>query len=174
MYGKGITDDSRFIERALSTIREFMEDDGQADIYQRFINPGVTDRQVIIYTRVIVAVLGVLGYAAGNFFPTILAMALWAYTMYGAGITPALLGALLWRRATRQGGVASILVGMLTTLVWEIVGLARGVDGTPAYLLGLETAYPALALSIGTLIVVSLATPAQSDDKIAALYAGTP
>ena len=30
MYGKGITDDSRFIERALSTIREFMEDDGQA------------------------------------------------------------------------------------------------------------------------------------------------
>ena len=140
------------------------------DVYQRFINPGATDRQVIIYTRVLVAVLGVFGYMAGKFFPTILAMALWAYTMYGAGITPALLGALLWRRATRQGGVASILVGMLTTLVWEIVGLARGVDGTPAYLLGLETAYPALALSIGTLIFVSLATPAQSDAEVAALY----
>ena len=27
MYGKGITDDSRFVEHALSTIREFMEDD---------------------------------------------------------------------------------------------------------------------------------------------------
>ena len=39
MYGKGITDDSRFIERALSTIREFMEDDGQAFAYQRFIAP---------------------------------------------------------------------------------------------------------------------------------------
>jgi hypothetical protein len=39
MYGKGITDDSRFIERALSTIREFMEDDGQAFVYQRFIAP---------------------------------------------------------------------------------------------------------------------------------------
>lgn len=37
MFGKGITDDSRFIERALSTIREFMEDDGQAFIYQKFI-----------------------------------------------------------------------------------------------------------------------------------------
>jgi len=39
MYGKGITDDSRFIERALSTIREFMEDDGQAFVDQRFIAP---------------------------------------------------------------------------------------------------------------------------------------
>ncbi len=47
-----------------------------------------------------------------------------------------------------------------------------GVDGTPAYLLGLETAYPALALSIGTLIVVSLATPAQGDEEFAALYSG--
>lgn len=39
MYGKGITDDSRFIERALSTIREFMENDGQAFVYQKFIAP---------------------------------------------------------------------------------------------------------------------------------------
>ena len=39
MYGKGITDESRFIERALSTIREFMEDDGQAFVYQKFIAP---------------------------------------------------------------------------------------------------------------------------------------
>ncbi len=36
MYGAGITDDSRFIERVLSTIREFMENDGQAFAYQRF------------------------------------------------------------------------------------------------------------------------------------------
>lgn len=39
MYGKGITDDSRFIERALSTIREFMEDDGQQFVYRKFIAP---------------------------------------------------------------------------------------------------------------------------------------
>ena len=39
MYGKGITDDSRFIERALSTIREFTADDGQQFIYRKFIAP---------------------------------------------------------------------------------------------------------------------------------------
>jgi hypothetical protein len=39
MYGKGITDDVRFVERALSNLREFMEDDGQEFVYQRFIAP---------------------------------------------------------------------------------------------------------------------------------------
>lgn len=39
MYAKGITNDSHFIERALSNIREFMEDDGQGFIFQRFIAP---------------------------------------------------------------------------------------------------------------------------------------
>jgi hypothetical protein len=39
MYGKGITTDSHFIERALAGIREFMEADGQAFAYRQFIVP---------------------------------------------------------------------------------------------------------------------------------------
>lgn len=39
MVGKGITEESTFIQRALSLIREFMEDDGKAFVYQRFIAP---------------------------------------------------------------------------------------------------------------------------------------
>ena len=137
------------------------------DVYQRFINPAATDRQVVLYTRLVVVAVGALGYIAGSFFPTILAMALWAYTMYGAGITPALLGALIWKRATRAGGVASILVGMVTTLGWEIAGLARAAaDGTAAYPFGWQTAYPALALSIATLVVVSLATPPPTQSEV--------
>ena len=38
-FGKGITNDSRFIERALSSIREFMQDDGYEAEYLRFIAP---------------------------------------------------------------------------------------------------------------------------------------
>lgn len=129
------------------------------DVYQRFVNPAATDRQVLLYTRILVVGLGIVGFVAGNFFPTILAMALWAYTMYGAGITPALLAAFVWPRATRAGGVASIAVGMLTTLVWEITALARGTGGSAVYLFGVETVYPALVFSIGALVVVSLMTP---------------
>jgi len=39
MYGKGITNDNQFIIRALSALREFMEDDGQPFVYQRLIAP---------------------------------------------------------------------------------------------------------------------------------------
>jgi hypothetical protein len=39
LYGKGITNDCVFIERMLSALREFMEDDGQAFIYQKFVAP---------------------------------------------------------------------------------------------------------------------------------------
>jgi hypothetical protein len=39
MYARGITNDSRFIDRALSSIREFMEGDGQAFAYRRLIVP---------------------------------------------------------------------------------------------------------------------------------------
>ena len=39
LYGKGITNDSHFIERALSSIRELMADDGQEVVYRRFIAP---------------------------------------------------------------------------------------------------------------------------------------
>ena len=39
LYGKGITNDSVFIERVLSSLREFMEDDGQSFIYQKFVAP---------------------------------------------------------------------------------------------------------------------------------------
>jgi hypothetical protein len=39
LYGKGITNDYPFIQRVLSSLREFMEDDGQSFIYQKFIVP---------------------------------------------------------------------------------------------------------------------------------------
>ena len=39
IYAKGITSDSRFIDRALSGIREFMEADGQMFVYQQLIAP---------------------------------------------------------------------------------------------------------------------------------------
>ena len=42
MYGKGSTNDSHFIQRALGSIREFMEADGQEFAYHRFIAPACT------------------------------------------------------------------------------------------------------------------------------------
>jgi hypothetical protein len=39
LYGKGITSDCVFIERVLSSLHEFMEDDGQSFSYRKFVAP---------------------------------------------------------------------------------------------------------------------------------------
>jgi SSS family solute:Na+ symporter/sodium/proline symporter len=126
------------------------------DVYRRFVKPSLGDAEILMYTRLGVVSLGVIAYVIGNFFPTILAMALWAYTMYGAGVTPALLAALVWKRVTPDAGVASIAAGMITTTAWEIAGLRTG-----SYPLGLQTVYPALLFSIGALVTVSVFRPSQ-------------
>lgn len=131
------------------------------DVYQRFVNPAASDKQVLLFTRTLVLLLGVLGFVALQFFTTILQMALWAYTMYGAAITPALLAAFLWPRVTRAGGVASIAVGMVVTLGWEIAARLRG----DQYFASLPTVYPAFALSVAALVVVSLMTTPTEEEQ---------
>jgi SSS family solute:Na+ symporter/sodium/proline symporter len=132
------------------------------DVYQKSINPQATDRQILLFTRLLVVALGLLGFVALQFFSTILAMALWAYTMYGAAITPALLAIFLWPRVTRAGGVASITAGMVTTLGWEMY--ARQAGGYPYEL---ATVYPALTLSVLALVAVSLLTPPPTKEELA-------
>ena len=127
------------------------------DVYQRFVNPAASERRIVLLTRLAIAILAAVGLAAGSIFPGILAMALWAYTMYGAGITPALLAALVWPRVTTKAGGYSIAAGMTVTVLWELAAVARGGAAAPVYPLGLQTIYPALGASVITLVSVTFA-----------------
>jgi len=130
------------------------------DIYQRFINPDLPDKKMILFSRLTVIVLGLIAYSLISFFPTILKAAYAAYTIYGAGITPALLAVFFWKRTTAAGGVLSILGGMTTTVVWEIINKAQG-----QLTLGMPAVYPALIVSMTLLIGVSLMGSKPSPDK---------
>lgn len=143
------------------------------DLYQRFINPSASDRQIVRLQRILIVVLGLLAYILASFFKSILDMAFTAYTFVGAGVTPALLAAFLWRRATPVAGAASVGAGMIVTLLITIANIAM--EGTTAsvrlfgiHLLPMETDYiiiPAAIASILTLIVVSLLTPPPAEAK---------
>jgi SSS family solute:Na+ symporter len=131
------------------------------DIYQRFVNPEVSQKAIVTFQRLAIVVLGIVAYVVATFFKSILDMAFTAYSMVGAGITPALLAAFLWKRVTVQGGVASILAGLIVPLVITIANFAL-----PEPLL--ETDYmilPAAALSITSLVVVSLMTAPSEEAK---------
>ncbi|HUU52721.1 MAG TPA: sodium:solute symporter family protein [Candidatus Heimdallarchaeota archaeon] len=130
------------------------------DIYQRFINPDLPDKKMILLSRTVVIMLGIISFSLISFFPRILDAAYAAYTVYGAGITPALMAVFFWKRATVSGGVLSILGGLSVTIIWEVL---TKIQGHPP--LSVPAVYPALLCSLVLLFGVSLLTPKPAEDK---------
>ncbi|MBD3290384.1 sodium:solute symporter family protein [candidate division KSB1 bacterium] len=130
------------------------------DIYQRFINPELPDKKIVLYSRLSVIVLGIFAYSLIQFFPRILDAAYAAYTIYGAGITPALMATFFWKRATATAGAYSIFTGMIITIIWEIIRKIQG-----EFLFGIPAVYPALVCSILVLITISYAQPKPDPEK---------
>lgn len=140
------------------------------DIYQRFINPEAKMKYLVTFQRIMILLLGILAYLMLTQFTTILAMALTAYTMVGAGLTPALLATFLWKRVTVAGGVASIATGMGVTLLITILNMVL-VNYTGSQLLNEQyIILPAIFSSILVLIIVSLLTPPDPPSKWEPFY----
>jgi SSS family solute:Na+ symporter/sodium/proline symporter len=141
------------------------------DIYERFINPNATDTQKLNVQRASIVLFGALGILMLTQFQSVLAMALYAYSVIGASLTPALLAAFLWKRVTAQGGVAC-LAGGLFTIVGLVVLSRLNVDFTMT-LGGSEFDFassdyiviPGVLVSITLLVVVSLLTPKSPEEK---------
>lgn len=136
------------------------------DIYQRFVNPKASEKRIIFFQRWMVLVLGVIAWLLLTQFRTILDMAFMAYTMVGAGLTPALLAAFLWKRVTTTGGVASIATGMGVTIFITVINSLGEEPWIPFDYIVL----PAAGLSILVLIVVSLLTPPDPKEKWGKFY----
>jgi SSS family solute:Na+ symporter/sodium/proline symporter len=130
------------------------------DIYQRFINPNVSQKRLVTFQRILIPVLAAFAFIVSSFFETILDMALYAYTMVGAAVTPALLAAFLWKRVTVTGGVASVIAGMITTAILGALNTIGLISLEYDYII-----YPAGGTSILTLIVVSLMTSPSPEQK---------
>jgi Na+/proline symporter len=76
-------------------------------------------------------------------------------------LTPSLLAAFLWKRATKEGAIASIISGASVTIVWTYA-LPRWDSFDTLHPFLQELTYPAAGLSIAALIIISLLTPAPS------------
>jgi len=129
------------------------------DVYKRFIVRDADETHVVLIGRVVVVVYGlialVLAFQSQRFFD----VALFAYTIYGASITPALLAAFFWPRATKTGALCGMATGMSVALLWKWQqgkgGLIEAVFGETFR--AVDAVLPALFLSVVVLVVVSLA-----------------
>src|SRR5260370_37324487 len=85
------------------------------DVYKRFINPDASERRTLIVSRAMVIVLRVFALAQGAYFESILKAALYAYTVYGAAVTPAIMAGVVLKSDAGAGGVAAVHLGALFT-----------------------------------------------------------
>ena len=133
------------------------------DIIEKYFIKGASNKTKLIIQRTSIVILGFIAYLIMTQFEEILAMAFISYTMIGASIAPALLATFFWKRVTKQGGIASILAGMLTVVsietlnrVYEGSSLDTGIMEFPFD--SRMIAIPALIASVAALIIVSLLT----------------
>ncbi len=134
------------------------------DIYYRMIDPKASTQRRLVVARMLLIIVAVFAaLVAGTRPEHILAMVAWAFSLAAAGLFPALVMGVWWKRTTQQGAVAGMVAGFGITLAYLV-----GTEflGMPQWL-GVENiAAGAFGIPLGFLVtfVVSLLTPAPSRD----------
>ena len=94
------------------------------DLYHTMLRKDASENELVwvnrISTFVIAAIAMVLALNPDSFILDIVA---YAWAGFGAAFGPAILASLFWRRATRNGVLAGIVVGGLTVLIWKQLAL---------------------------------------------------
>ena len=141
------------------------------DIYQRFLKKDADPKKMVALQKVLIVVIGVLAFLLATQLKSVLQMSLFAYTIYGVAITPALIAALTWKRATKAGGLASIISGSVVCIFFfvmsKVLPAAQVPEGDPW---GIPLIYPALIASLGSLVIVSLLTPKPKEEQLARFF----
>lgn len=123
------------------------------DVYNGIINHDASDTEILLANRIAVIGIGVLAgiwafTTPGSVHTTIL----FAWAGLGAGLGPALLTSVYWKRTTGPGVVAGMVVGLLTTILWNQL------SGGPFMLFDIYELLPSFILALLSVIVVSLLT----------------
>jgi len=145
------------------------------DIIEKYFIKDASNKLKLVIQRSSIIILGFIAYLIMTQFEEILAMAFISYTMIGASLAPPLLATFFWKRVTKEGGVASILAGMSTVVIIEV--LNRVYENSPLDLGIIQfpfdaqmIAIPALISSVCALVIVSLLTKPTSKEIVAPFF----
>lgn len=127
------------------------------DVYYPLLRPGATDRELLWVSRVSVLLIAGLALILGlDPDSAVFSIVAYAWAGFGAAFGPALLMSLFWKRTTRNGVLAGILVGGLTVILWKYLGL-----------FGIYEIIPGFILSLCAIWIVSRLTPVPDDEVLA-------
>ena len=127
-----------------------------------------TDKQIILIARVFIVVIVALTYALAMLAKdaNVFDLAIWCFSGFSA-LFPVVFGALYWKRATKQGAVASILAAVVT---WMYYFHLSGYGGEYFVGPGIVPAAICFGASSVALIVVSLFTSPPSTKTLGKFF----
>jgi SSS family solute:Na+ symporter/sodium/proline symporter len=134
------------------------------DVFIRYIRPDASNKTILLVSRFLVVLLGIWSLVQSLGTRSVLEKALYAYTIYSAALTPVILAAFFWRRATAAGAVTSIFAGTFVTVFWDTAAVHRIF---PTYISERDAILPALLASLLCLFFVSLVTPKPTPKQLA-------
>ena len=90
------------------------------DFYKSLIHKEASDKELVWTSRTSVIVISIIAISLGlNPDNLVLDMVAYAWAGFGAAFGPVILLSLFWRKITRNGALAGIIVGGLTVLIWK-------------------------------------------------------
>lgn len=129
------------------------------NIYRAIFKKDATDDQVLIVSRITLAVVLLFGiFVAWNENSVIFNVVSYAWAGLGASFGPLMLFSLYWRRTTKQGAIAGMITGTVAVLVWH--NLIKPLGGV----FGMYELLPAFLLSCLAIFIVSKLTPEPSQE----------
>lgn len=133
------------------------------DIFKGVLKKDADDKTVLLVSRITVFVIAILAYViALNPNNSIMGLVSNAWAGLGAAFGPTVLLSLYWKRTNFQGAVAGIAAGALTVIVWDYIPFSGG--NTLGAITGLYSLAIGFAISLLAIIIVSLLTPAPSEE----------
>jgi cation/acetate symporter len=131
----------------------------------------LTDHEKVVAGKVAAVAVGALAIVLGILFEkmNVAFLVAWAFNIAASANLPAIVMLLFWPRTTKQGIIASVLVGMITSLGWILLsGDAYkdiyGLDPKNSLIPFNQPALVTIPLSFIVLIVVSLLTKRTTDE----------
>lgn len=128
------------------------------DLYKTFFRRSASDKELVTIGRLSVLLVSLIAlFISWEKNETILSLVGYAWAGFGSSFGPLIILSLYWRRMTRWGALAGMIVGASTVIIWSQAGLSDF----------LYEMIPGFAASLIAIIVVSLLTakPSAEIDK---------
>lgn len=97
------------------------------DIYQSFINPNISDKNLLKSSRVVTVVAGCIGVGMAIILPNVISALSIFYSLMSVSLTAPLLFGLFSKRPSTTAAFVSAIAGIITTVILQFGNAGKGI-----------------------------------------------